>query len=99
MMIQYTLSGILRFIQRNNGNTSPNSSNLNYLDTKFNARESNISCDPKAVSTELHKKFNSYIKAASEDNNFKNARPDQTLKQIHLFELTLLKNCGFGHIY
>ena len=35
------------------------SSNLNYLDTKFNALEPTIQYNSKAVSTELYEKFNS----------------------------------------
>ena len=59
---------------------------LNYLDTKFNALEWSIPYDSKAVSAELYEKFNSYIKTAAEDNNFKN-QIDQTLKQIYLSEV------------
>ena len=33
------------------------------------------------VSTEFHKKFNSYVKTATEDNNFSHY---QTVKQIYL---------------
>ena len=77
----------LRFIQRKNGNPFTKSSNLNYLDTKFNALESNMSYDSKAVSTELCKMFNSEIKTVTKDNNFKNQTSDQTLKQIYLCEI------------
>ena len=69
MMIQYKSSihcqdtkQNLLFIQRKNENSSTKSSNLNYLDTKFNARKSNIPYDSKAVITGLYEKFNSYIR-------------------------------------
>ena len=68
-MIQYTSSihcqdtkQNLLFIQRKNGNPSTKSSNLNCLDTKFNALESNIPYDSKAIITGLYEKFNSCIK-------------------------------------
>ena len=45
-----------------NGNPSTKSSNLNYLDTTFNALESNIPYDSKEVSSGLYETFNSYIR-------------------------------------
>ena len=53
-------------------------SNLNHLDTKFNALKPNIPHSSKAVSTELSEKFNSDIRTT-----FKN----QTLKQVYLTEV------------
>ena len=44
--------------------------------------ESNIPYDSKAVSAELHKKFNSDIRTT-----FKNQTADQTIKQIYLSEV------------
>ena len=46
--------------------------------------ESNIPYKSKVISTELYVKFNSYIKAATEDNNFSKY---QTLKKIYLSEV------------
>ena len=39
------------------------------------------------VSTELAEKFNSYIKTATEDNDFKNQKLNQTLRQLYLDEV------------
>ena len=52
-----------------------------YFDTKFNALEAKITNHAQAVSSDLDKKFNSYIKTVAEDNELKNHKLKQTLKQ------------------
>ena len=85
MMIQYTSSEHqtkFTIHLKKERKLSTKSSNLNYLDTKFNAMEPNIPYDSKAVSTELYEKFNSDIRIT-----FKNQTTDQTIKQIYLSEV------------
>ena len=43
--------------------------------------------DSKVVSTELAENINSYIKTATEDNDFKYQKLSQTLRQLHLDEV------------
>ena len=64
-----------------NRQNTAKSSNLTYLDTKFNALEANIPYNSKVVSAELYQKFN------YQDNFFKNQILDQILKQIYLSEV------------
>ena len=85
MMIQYTWSEHqIKFTihLKKERKLSTKSSNLNYLDTKFNAMEPNIPYDSKVVSTELHEKFNSDIRIT-----FKNQTTDQAIKQMYLSEV------------
>ena len=56
---------------KKNGNSSIKLTNLNYLDTNFNALGPNVPYDSKAVSTELYEKFNFDIRIT-----FKNQSPD-----------------------
>ena len=51
------------------------------MDTKFNVLEAKITNDAQVVSTDLDEKFNSYIKTVAEDNDLKNHKLEQTLKQ------------------
>ena len=79
----------LRFVERWNENSTIESSDLvalkDYFDTKFNALEAKKKKkkknDAQAVSTDLDEKFNSYIKTAAEDNELKNHKLEQTLKE------------------
>ena len=57
---------------------------MNYRDTEFNALESNTPYNYKRLAQSYTKI--SYIKSATEDNNFENETPDQTLNQIYLSE-------------
>ena len=49
--------------------------------TKFNALEAKTINDAQVASTDLDEKFNPYIKTAAEDNELKNHKLEQTLKQ------------------
>ena len=51
------------------------------MDTKFNALEAKITNDAQVVNTDFDEKFNSYIKTVAEDNDLKNRKLEQTLKQ------------------
>ena len=75
----------IRFVERNNENPIAGSRYLvalkDYFDTKFNVVEAKINIDAQAFSAELDEKFTSYIKKVAEDNELKNHRLEQTLKQ------------------
>ena len=75
----------IRFVERNNENPIAGSRDLvalkDYFDTKFNVVEAKINIDAQAFSAELDEKFTSYIKKVAEDNELKNHRLEQTLKQ------------------
>ena len=75
----------IRFVERSNENLATESSDLvalkDYFGTKFNALEAKITNDAQVVSTDLDEKFNSYIKTVAEDNDLKNHKLEQTLKQ------------------
>ena len=59
------------------------------FDTKFSTLEAKITNDAQAVSTDLDEKFNSYIKTIAEDNELKNHKLEQTLKQNLKKEVSL----------
>ena len=75
----------LWFVERRNEYSTTESSDLvalkDYSDTEFNALEVKITNDAQAVSSDLDKKFNSYIKTVAEDNELKNHKLKQILKQ------------------
>ena len=83
----------IRFVERSNENPTTESSDLvalkDYFDTKFNALEAKITNDAQAVSTDLDEKFNSYINTMAEDNELKNHKLEQTLKQKLKKEVSL----------
>ena len=75
----------MQFFERSNENPTTESIDLvalkHYFDTKFNALEAKITNNVQTAITELDEKFNSYIKTVAEDNEFKNHKLEQTLKQ------------------
>ena len=75
----------LRFVEGRNENSATESSDLvplrDYFDTKFNALEAKISNYAQAVNADLDEKFKSYIKTVTEDNELKNHKLEQSLKQ------------------
>ena len=83
----------IRFAERSNENPTTESSDLvalkDYFDTKFSTLEAKITNDAQAVSTDLDEKFNSYIKTIAEDNELKNHKLEQTLKQNLKKEVSL----------
>ena len=91
--IVWTSSQNIRFVERSNENPTTESSDLvalkDYFDTKFNALEAKITNDAQAVSTDLDEKFNSYINTMAEDNELKNHKLEQTLKQKLKKEVSL----------
>ena len=94
----------IRFVERSNENPTTESSDLvalkDYFDTKFNALEAKITNDAQAVSTDLDEKFNSYIKTIAEDNELKNHKLEQTLKEKLKKEVNLsFRNKGNKLLY
>ena len=83
----------IRFVESSNENPTTESNDLvalkDYFDTKFNALEAKITNDAQAVSTDLDEKFNSYINTMAEDNELKNHKLEQTLKQKLKKEVSL----------
>ena len=83
----------IRFVESSKENPTSESNDLvalkDYFDTKFNALEAKITNDAQAVSTDLDEKFNSYIKTIAEDNELKNHKLEQTLKQKLKKEVSL----------
>ena len=74
-----------RFVERTNENPTGESSDLvalrDYFDTKFTALEAKITNDTQMVSTDLDENFDSYMKTVAEDNELKDHKLEQTLKQ------------------
>ena len=66
----------LWFVERRNEYSTTESSDLvalkDYFDAKFNALEAKITNHAQAVSSDLDKKFKSYIKTVAEDNELNN---------------------------
>ena len=83
----------MRFVESSKENPTIESNDLvalkDYFDTKFNALEAKISNDAQAVSADLDEKFNSYINTMAEDNELKNHKLEQTLKQKLKKEVSL----------
>ena len=83
----------IRFVESSKENPTTESNDLvalkDYFDTKFNALEAKITNDAQAVSTDLDEKFNSYINTMAEDNELKNHKLEQTLKQKLKKEVSL----------
>ena len=83
----------MRFVESSKENLTTESNDLvalrNYFDTKFNELEAKITNDAQAVSTDLDEKFNSYITTMAEDNELKNDKLEQTLKQKLKKEVSL----------
>ena len=83
----------IRFFESSKENPTTESNDLvalkDYFDTKFNALEAKITNDAQAVSTDLDEKFNSYINTMAEDNELKNHKLEQTLKQKLKKEVSL----------
>ena len=83
----------IRFVESSNENPTTESNDLvalkDYFETKFNALEAKITNDAQAVSTDLDEKFNSYINTMVEDNELKNHKLEQTLKQKLKKEVSL----------
>ena len=83
----------IRFVESSKENPTTESNDFvtlkDYFDTKFNALESKITNDAQAVSTDLDEKFNSYINTMAEDNEMKNHKLGQTLKQKLKKEVSL----------
>ena len=83
----------IRFVESSNENPTTESNDLvalkYYFDTKFNALEAKITNDAQAVRADLDEKFNSYINTMAEDNELKNHKLVQTLKQKLKKEVSL----------
>ena len=83
----------IRFVESSNENPTTESNDLvalkDYFDTKFSVLEVKITNDAQAVSTDLEEKFNSYINTVAEDNELKNHKLEQTLKQKLKKEVSL----------
>ena len=83
----------IRFVESSKENPTTESNDLvalkGYFDTKFNALKAKITNDAQAVSTDLDEKFNSYINTMAEDNELKNHKLEQTLKQKLKKEVSL----------
>ena len=76
----------IRFAERRNENSTPESSDLvalkDYFDKKLNALEAKITNDVQAISTDLDEKFNSHIETVAEDNELKKYKLEQTLASM-----------------
>ena len=70
-----------RFVERSNKNSTTESSNLaalkDYFNTKSNELKAKLTNDAQAISTDLDKKFNSYIETVAEDNELKSHKLEQ----------------------
>ena len=76
----------IQFFEKSNENPIAESSDLvvlkDYFDTKHNAPEAKTTNDAQVVSTDIDEKL--YIKTVAVDNELKNHKFDQTLKQKQL---------------
>ena len=83
----------IRFVESSKENSTTESNDLvalkDYFDTKFNALEAKTTNDAQAVTTDLDKKSNSYFNTMAEDNELKNLKLEQTLKQKLKKEVSL----------